>query len=115
MVVNRGDGDALLEQACHDTGDLLIQEHEIAHHHRAVAHLLESRVRTEREASLHVDALYLHLQIRAGHGDTENVPWLKLSGLSEGLFDSLPLRVRLGSRRQRNEAEHGSDDYGDKA
>ena len=37
VIVHRGDLEAVLDQLGHDRIDLGLEQHEIAHHHRAVA------------------------------------------------------------------------------
>ena len=79
MVVHRRHFQAAGEQARHYGRDFLIEQDEIAHDHRHVAHLLERRVRAQREASLDRYTFDGHVQVAAWHTDAEDVPRLQLA------------------------------------
>ena len=91
VIVNRGHLEAAAEEAGHHGRNLLVQQHEIPHHHGPIAGLLEGRVRAEREPRLHRHALHVDGQIRARHSDPEDVAGLDLAGLAERLLDRLPV------------------------
>jgi len=50
VIVHRGDLQAVVDQLAHHGRDLLLSQHEIAHHHRLVAHRLERDPATEGES-----------------------------------------------------------------
>src|SRR5438132_13800827 len=81
MVVDRRHLEPTAEEARHHGGDLLVEQHEIAHDHRLIAHLLERGVRAERESRLHGHALDRHREIGARHSDSKDVTVLELPGL----------------------------------
>ena len=81
------------KQSGHHGRDLLIEQDEIAHHHRVVADLLECRVRAQRESRLHRNALDCDAEIGARHADAKHITRLHLSGLAEGLLHGLPVGI----------------------
>ena len=50
VIVQRRDLDAARRKLGHDRVDLVHGQHEVAHHHALVAHLLEGEPAAEREA-----------------------------------------------------------------
>ncbi len=120
VIVDGGDLEATGEEPRHDGGHLLIEEHEVAHHHRAVAHLNERRVRAEREAGLHGHALHGHREIRPRHPDPEDIARLQLPRLAERLLDGFPIgrsgrrdagvsKNQQGEERRSYARNHGRD------
>ena len=65
VIVDRGDLEAALDQLGHDRIDLGLEQHEIAHHHRAAVHRLERDPAAERECRPDGDAVERHLQVGA--------------------------------------------------
>src|SRR5712691_10889336 len=97
MVVDGGDLEPPSEQAGHHGRHLLIEEHEVAHHHRLIPHRLECGVRSERESGLDRHTLHGDGEIGTWHPDTKDTAWLRLSRLAQGRLHRLP----VGLRRQR--------------
>jgi hypothetical protein len=94
VVVDRGDFEPVPEQPRHHTGDFLVQEHEVAHHHHLAAHLPEGRIGPQREAGLDRNTLHADGKVGARHADAEHVTRLELTGFAERLLDRLPVVVR---------------------
>src|SRR5438309_4583568 len=111
MVVDRRHLEPTAEEARHHGGDLLVEQHEIAHDHRLIAHLLERGVRAERESRLHGHALDRHREIGARHSDSKDVTVLELARLAERLLDGFPGGLRGGhGRRRADRAGDGTDE-----
>jgi hypothetical protein len=105
VVVNSRDFEPAAQQARHHRRHLRIEQDKVPHDHRAVAHLLECRIRSEREPGLDGNALDGDGQIRSRHSDAEDVAGLHLARLAERLLHRLP--VRISGRR---ETRRGSDE-----
>ena len=107
VVVDGGDLEPAAQEAGHHRGHFLVEEHEVAHDHGAIPHLLEGRVGSERKPGLHRDAFHGDGEIRPRHPDAEDVAGLDLARLAERLLDRLPVRICGASEPDR------SDDQGD--
>jgi hypothetical protein len=80
----------------HHAGHLFVQQHQVAHDHRAaVVHRLERGIGAEGEAGLDGDALDADLQARAGHANAEDVTRHHRAALAEDLLDGRPVDGRL--------------------
>ena len=73
VIVHRRDLDTAFDQLRHDGVDLGLQQHEIAHDHRAAVHRLEGHPAAEREGRLDGDAVKRHLEIGARKAVTMNI------------------------------------------
>src|SRR3989442_9746925 len=93
VVVNGGDVEPAAEEAGHHGPHFLIKQDEIAHDHRLVSHLLERRVGSEGEPSLHRDTPNGDGEIGPWHPNAEDVAGLNLARLAERLLYRLPVGV----------------------
>src|SRR5262249_13384488 len=69
VIVNSRHFKATGKKAGHHRSDFLIEQHQVAHEHRAVTRLLEGGVRSQRETGLDGYALDRDVEIRARHAD----------------------------------------------
>jgi hypothetical protein len=99
VIVERGDVDAAFFELLHHRVHLLLQQDEIAHHHRTIADRLEGEPAAKRKASLQRDAIEAHLQIRARQSHAVDTASLDGARLAERLADRVP--VGLGSEARR--------------
>ena len=97
VIVDRGNFEPIVDEALHHRTDLRIEEHQIAHHHHAVAARRKAKPRTERQGGLDRDAIYRHVEIRAWQAELVDAAWLVRPFFSNGLVDSGP--VHLSSRQ----------------
>ena len=88
--------DPVLEKFLHDRVHLLAREHEVAHHHRLVAHRHEGEPGAEREAGFEIHAVQFHLEIAARQPDAIDAAPLNCSLLAERLRDGFPIRLGMG-------------------
>ena len=93
VVVDGSDLEPPAEEAGHHGLHFLIEQDEIAHDHRLVSHLLERRVGSEGEPSLHRDTPNGDGEIGPWHPDAEDVAGLNLARLAERLLYRLPVGV----------------------
>ena len=93
VVVDGSDLEPPAEEAGHHGLHFLIEQDEIAHDHRLVSHLLERRVRSEGEPSLHRDTPNGDGEIGPGHPDPEDLAGLNLARLAELPLHCLPVGV----------------------
>src|SRR5262249_41377481 len=93
VIVNSRHFKATGKKAGHHRSDFLIEQHQVAHEHRAVTRLLEGGVRSQRETGLDGYALDRDVEIRARHADAIDVAGLHLTRLAQRLLDSLPVRI----------------------
>ena len=93
VVVQGGDFEALVKQVLHHGVDFFVQQHQVAHDHRAVIELLEGRVGAEGEAGLHGHAIDGHLQIGARHAHAKDVAWHHRAGPAQRILDGVPIDV----------------------
>ena len=75
MIVQGRHRDAAREQLRHHRVDLILGEHEIAHHHRGVAFRLEREPAAECEGRQQRHAIDRHMQIGAREAVAMHVPW----------------------------------------
>jgi hypothetical protein len=87
VIVQGGHLDAARRKFRHDRIDLDFGQHEIAHHHALIAHLLECEPAAEREAGLQLDAVECDLQIGARQADTVDAAGCRHAALSKRLGD----------------------------
>jgi len=97
MIVQGRDLQTLGQQLRHHGIDLRLRQHEIAHHHRRVAHGLECDPAAEREAGFELDPVEADLEIGARKSVAVNGPAHRRSA-AEYEIDFLP--VRFGRRRR---------------
>src|SRR5882762_1964987 len=93
MIVERRDLDAALDQLLHHGVDFLVQKHEVAHHNRFAARLLEREVRAERERWPDLHAVERDLEIAAPQTDAVDPAWHFRAGPAKGLGDRRPVAV----------------------
>src|SRR3989454_12271118 len=93
VVVDGSDLEPPAEEAGYHGLHFLIEQDEIAHDHRLVSHLLERRVRSEGEPSLHRDTPNGDGEIGPGHPDPEDLAGLNLARLAELPLHCLPVGV----------------------
>ena len=92
VIVQSGHLDPARRKFRHDRIDLGFGQHEIAHHHALIAHLLEGEPAAEREAGFQLDAVERDLQIGARQPDAIDAARCRRTGLSKRLADlGLPL------------------------
>src|SRR5215204_5060321 len=108
MIVERSHLDPVLNERLHHRIDLVTSEHEVAHHHRLVAHRLECQPGAEGEAGLDLDTVEPDFQIRARQADPIDTAGLDRTLSAESLSDRLPIRFgrsrsRDGKSEQRSE------------
>ena len=101
VIMERGDIDAAFFELLHHGVHLVLQQDEIAHHHRCIVDRLEGQPTTEREAGFERDTVEAHLQIRARQADAVDAAGLYRAGFAERLADGVP--VGLGGERRRGE------------
>jgi hypothetical protein len=65
VIVQSSHLDAARRELRHDRIDLVLGQHEIAHHHPLVANLLEGEPAAERKTGFQLDAVERDLQIAA--------------------------------------------------
>jgi hypothetical protein len=94
MIVEGGHRQAPGEEPGHHGRDLLVTQHEVAHHHGLVAHGLEGGVGAEGEGRLDPHAAHGDREVRPWEADAEHAAALYLAALPEGLLDGLPVRRR---------------------
>ena len=73
MIVDGSDIDPVLDQLGHDRIDFALEQHEVAHHHRAAMRGLERGPAAERKCRFDGDAIKRHLQIGARKSVAMNV------------------------------------------
>src|SRR5438445_632219 len=93
VIVNGGNVEPAAEEAGHHRGHFLVEQDEVAHDHRAVAHLLEGRVRPEGKPRLERHTLHGDREIGPRHSDAEDIARLQLARFTERLLDRLPVGV----------------------
>ena len=106
VIVHGGDLEAVLDQLGHDRIDLGLEQHEIAHHHRAAVHRLERRPAAERQCRPDGDAIERHLQVGARKAVAMNVAGHG-GGASQRFVDLLP--VDLLGAGGRAHGRHGAN------
>ena len=81
--------------------DLVHRQHEVAHHHALVAHLLEGQPAAERKAGFQLDAIQRDLQIGARQAHAVDATRRRRAGLSKSLADlRLPVIGSNGKTRR---------------
>src|SRR2546422_3533230 len=112
VVVHGGALEPATEEAGHHRGHFQVEQDEVAHDHRTVAHLLEGRVGPECKPGLDRNTFHGDREISSRHPDAEDVAGLYLAGLSECLLHGLP--VGVGAARARRYADdHREPDKND--
>jgi len=103
VVVQRRHPDPTLDKLLHDRAHLVHGQHQIAHHHAAIAHFLERQIAAERKAGLQLDAVERDLEIGARQPDAVDAAGHCRAGLAERLPDlGLPVAIGgVGGGRQR--------------
>ena len=90
VIMHGGDLEAALDQLGHDRINFGLEQHEIAHHHRAAMHRLERGPAAERQGRPDGDAIERHLQVGARKAVAMNVAGYG-GGPSQCFIDLLPV------------------------
>src|SRR5438094_149185 len=93
VIVNGGDLEPAAEEAGHHRGHFLVEQDEVTHDHRTVAHLFEGRVGSEGKPRLDRHTLHGDREIGPRHPDTEDIARLELARFAERLLYRLPVGV----------------------
>src|SRR5438874_11656333 len=83
MIVHRRNLDAALGKLAHDRRDLVLGQHEIAHHHGLLAHRLERDPSTQCKARPDADAVDRYLEISSWEAYALDASALHGAGLAE--------------------------------
>jgi hypothetical protein len=109
VIVDRRDLDPVLDQLRHHRVDLGLQQHEIAHDHRAAMRGLEGDPTAERERRADGDAIERHREVAARKSVAVHVT-RDGGAAAERLVDLLPIDLlgagSVGKGRQRARREH---------
>src|SRR5438067_7188729 len=99
MVVDRGDLEALLDQLLHHRIHLLLQEHEIAHHHRLLAALLEGEIRAQGKRRLDLYTVEHDREIAASDAHAIHAAGHLRAGSANRFRDRVPLALPAYAER----------------
>jgi hypothetical protein len=87
VIVQRRDLDTGGGKFCHDRIDLVLRQHEVAHHHTLSVRLFEREPPAERKAGFERDAIERGFQIGARQADTVDTARHRGAGFPERISD----------------------------